>query len=112
MFKAITGSYEKYYNSVIPIVVGPNQQLAKRIIKRCKDMWFNKLGIIFDNRDTELTLPINNVSLISYPSHNTSSFRSLESVPHVLIDEGDYFPIGQQKEVLVTAERYRGKSGA
>lgn len=112
MHKAITGDYNKYYNSVIPIVVGPNQQLAKRIIKRAKDMWYNKLGIVFDNRDTELTLPVNNVSMIAYPSHNTSSFRSLENVSHCFIDELDFFSKTEQFEVLTTAERYRGKSGA
>ena len=111
MWKAITGNSNKYYRSIIPIVVGPNIELAKKLILRAKHIWFSRLGITFDAPDRELTLPINDVTIEAFPSHNVNAFRSLENVSIIMVDEGDYFPPGQQTEVLVAAERYRGKSG-
>lgn len=75
-------------------------------------MWYNRLRIDFDDREKQLTLPINNVTLEAFPSNNVKSFRSLENVSIALIDEGDYFSKGEQKKVLIAAERYFGKSRA
>jgi hypothetical protein len=48
----------------------------------------------------------------AYPSHNVASMRGLPKVSIVFIDEGDFFPIGQQIAVRDAAERYLGKSNA
>ena len=112
MWKAITGDRNKYYRSIMPIIVGPNVDLAKKLIGRAKYMWLNKLGIEFDDREKQLSLPINNVTIEAFPSNNVKAFRSLENVSIALIDEGDYFSKGEQRAVLVAAERYFGKSGA
>lgn len=112
MWKAITGDRNKYFRSIMPIIVGPNVDLAKKLIARAKYMWFSKLRIEFDDRDKQLTLPINNVTIEAFPSENIRAFRSLENVSMLLVDEGDYFRKGEQKQVLVAAERYFGKSGA
>ena len=109
-FIACTFTDIKYRNSQMCIVVGPNMNLAIRLIKRLKDMFYNKLGIIFDTNQNQLF--INGIDISAYPSHNVNAFRSLTNPSFILIDEGDFFPVGQQQEVRHAAERYAGKSDA
>lgn len=100
----------RYENSQMCIVVGPNKNLAVRLIKRLKDIFYNRLGIVFDTNENQVF--INNIDISAYPSHNVNAFRSLTNPSFILIDEGDFFPIGQQIEVRHAAERYVGKSDA
>jgi hypothetical protein len=75
-------------------------------------MYYDRLGVLFHSDQTKVILPPNNVSIQSYPSHNVDSFRGLPKVSIILIDEGDFFPPGQQQAVRDAAERYLGKSKA
>ena len=43
-----------YRNSQIVIVTGPNQDLAIKLIKRLKNIFEPKLGIVFQNKETVL----------------------------------------------------------
>ena len=78
------------------IVVGPNQDLAIKAIKRMKTL-FEPHNIYFDSKETVIEL--NGCSIQAYPSNNLGSFRSLTSPKFILIDEADYFPKGEQEEV-------------
>jgi hypothetical protein len=59
---------------------------------------------------TDYKLMVNNVEISAWPSHNCSSMRSLPVVRFCLIDEGDFFPPGQQQEIMDVTTRYIGKS--
>lgn len=111
-WKAMTGDKGQYENSEMVIVVGPNVPLAYKLINRIRFMFYDRLGIIFESNRAKITLPINNVTIEAYPSNHVDSFRSLEKVSFILIDEGDFFHPGEQQAVRDAAERYRGKSNA
>jgi len=100
----------RFKDSQMCIVVGPNKNLAVRLIKRLKDIFYNRMNITFDTNENQLF--INGIDISAYPSHNVNAFRSLTNPSFILIDEGDFFPIGQQQEVRHAAERYAGKSDA
>jgi hypothetical protein len=110
--KAHTGSPRQYRNSEMVIVTGPRHELATKQINRIRNMYYDRLGILFHTDQYRVTLPPNNVTIQSYPSHNVDSFRGIPKVSIVLIDEGDFFPPGQQQAVRDAAERYLGKSKA
>jgi hypothetical protein len=110
--KAWTGSSAQYLNSYMIIVTGPNYKLATIQMDRIRAMYFDRLGVMFGYDKSKIVLPINNVTIQAFPSHNIASFRGLPKVSVVFIDEGDFFPIGQQVAVRDTAERYLGKSRA
>lgn len=98
----------RFKDSQMCIVVGPNINLARRLIKRLKDIFLPRLNLTFDTNENQLF--INGIDISAYPSHNVNAFRSLTHPSFILIDEGDFFPIGQQSEVRAAAERYVGKS--
>ncbi|MGI8832029.1 MAG: hypothetical protein ACR2IS_05255 [Nitrososphaeraceae archaeon] len=89
------------------IVVGPNWDLAVKMIKRMKAL-FEPHNIYFDSKESIIEL--NGCSIQAYPSNNLGSFRSLTSPKFILIDEADYFSKAEQDEVRHVAERYIGKS--
>jgi hypothetical protein len=99
---------DDYKDSQMVIVVGPNQDLAIKLIKRMKALFFDKLGVTFDSKETVLEL--NGCSIEAYPSHKIDAFRSLTNPKFILVDEGDYIPKFQQEDCRVVAERYIGKS--
>ncbi|CAN5540112.1 hypothetical protein BH18THE2_BH18THE2_28520 [soil metagenome] len=96
-----------YRNSQMVIVVGPNWDLAVKMIKRMKAL-FEPHNIYFDSKESIIEL--NGCSIQAYPSNNLGSFRSLTSPKFILIDEADYFSKSEQDEVRHVAERYIGKS--
>ena len=111
-WKAITGDSGQYANSKMVIVTGPNKLLAIELITRIRNIFFDRLGVLFESDRTRITLPINNVTIEAYPSNHVDSFRGLPKVSIVLIDEGDFFSPGEQVAVRDAAERYLGKSRA
>ena len=111
-WKAHTGPIHQYQNSQMVIVTGPNVELATKQITRIRNLYDDILGVQFSSEKTKIVLPPNNVQIQAYPSHNVSAMRGLPKVSIVFIDEGDFFPIGQQVAVRDAAERYLGKSNA
>ena len=89
------------------IVTGPNIDISIKLIKRMKAL-FQRHLITFNSKETVLEL--NGCHIESYPSHHVDSFRALESPMFILIDEGDFFPIGQQQDIRHVSERYIAKS--
>src|SRR5215213_4842914 len=89
----------------ICIVTGPRIDLAITLINRLKKLFPN---VIFEDKETVCT--INDCKIEAYPSHNLDAMRGLTNVVFILIDEGDYFPPGQQQDVRAVAEGYIPKS--
>lgn len=69
---------------------------------------FQRHLISFSSKET--VIESNGCHIESYPSHHVDSFRALESPKFILIDEGDFFPIGQQQDIIHVSERYVAKS--
>jgi hypothetical protein len=92
----------------VPVVVGPNLDLAVKLIKRIKKLFEIKHNIYFEDKQTALEL--NGCTIESFPSNHLSSFRSLESPAFIYISEGDFFGRSEQHEVRHVSERYIAKS--
>jgi hypothetical protein len=94
--------------SQVCIVTGPRIELSVTLIDRLKGLFYNKLAILFSNKETVLDL--NGVRIEVYPSHHLDSMRGLANVSFILLDEADFFPPGQQQDARDISERYIGKS--
>ena len=81
--------------SQICIVTGPRIELAINLIDRMKKMFTLKLnlGITFNTKETILEL--NGVRIEAFPSHHLDAMRGLPNVSFILLDEADFFPVGQ-----------------
>ncbi len=91
------------------IVTGPNIDLAKKLIRRMKNMIKDYPGFRFGT-ETDYVLEVNGCSIQAYPSHNLGSFRSLDKCKFIFLDEADFFPVGQLQDVRDVSERYIAKS--
>lgn len=100
---------DTYEGCQMCIVTGPNIDLSKKLIKRMRDLIIDYPGFKFDT-ETDYVLEINKCWIQAYPSHNLGSFRSLDKAKFILIDEGDFFPVGQLEEIRHVSERYIAKS--
>jgi hypothetical protein len=99
---------DKLKGSQVCIVTGPRIELSVTLIDRLKALFYNKLAILFSNKETALDL--NGVRIEVYPSHHLDSMRGLANVSFILSDESDFYPPGQQQDVRDISERYIGKS--
>src|SRR5215204_1674127 len=97
---------DDYKGSQMVIVVGPNWDLAVKLIKRMKALF--EPDIYFYTKETVIEL--NGCSIQAYPSNNLGSFRSLTNPKFILIEEADHFQKSEQEEVRHVAERYIAKS--
>jgi hypothetical protein len=98
---------DTYRNAQFPIVCGPNQDIAIKLIKRIKLM-FESLGLYFATKETVIEL--NGVTIEAFPSNHLDAYRSLESPKFIFIDEGDFFRESDQADVRNVSERYIAKS--
>ena len=94
--------------SQVCIVTGPRIELSITLIDRLKALFYNRLGIIFANKESVLEL--NGVKIEVFPSHHLDAMRGLANVSFILLDEADFFPVGQQNDARDNSERYIGKS--
>jgi hypothetical protein len=104
---------EEHAYSTFCIVTGPRIDLALDLITRLKNLFVTfktRSGIEFEDKNTVLTL--GKVRIEAFPSHHLASMRGLPNVRFILVDEADFFPLGQQDECRTTIERYIGKSDA
>jgi hypothetical protein len=85
------------------VVTGPRIDLAVTLIDRLKGL-FSNAGIFFDTKETVLEL--NGCIIEAFPSHHLDSMRGLTDVRFILLDEADFFPIGQQQDARDVSERY------
>jgi Terminase RNaseH-like domain len=98
----------QYINSQMCIVTGPNIDIAIKLIKRMKALFFRKLGIQFDNKET--VIQIGSCTIEAYPSNHLDAYRSLENPKFIFLDEADFFRKDQQEDARTVTERYIGKS--
>ena len=99
---------DDYKNSQMVIVTGPNQELAIKLIKRMKVLFADKLGVVFNTKETVLEL--NGCNIEAYPSNHIDAFRSLTNPKFLFLDELDFLPKFQQEDVRHVSERYIAKS--
>ena len=98
---------DTYRNAQMPIVCGPNQDIAIKLIKRIKTM-FEPLGILFDTKETVIEL--NGWTIEAYPSNHLDAYRSLENPKFIFLDEADFFRASDQQDARDVSERYIAKS--
>lgn len=82
--------------SQVCIVTGPRVEISITLIDRLKAIFYNKLGILFQNKRTVFEL--NGVNIEVYPSLHLDALRGLANVSFILLDEADFFPPGQQQD--------------
>ena len=94
------------------IITGPRIELATDLIGRIKKLFYDKLKVTFESKESQVT--INGVRITAYPSHHISSVRGIPNVSFLFVDEAGFIPSGssQTQEVIDTCERYAGKSQA
>ena len=96
---------DKLKGSHICIVTGPRIDLAITLVERIKGLFPT---MTFDTRETVVLL--NEVKIEAFPSHHLDAMRGLPNVSFILLDEADFFPIGQQQDARNVSERYIAKS--
>jgi len=97
---------DQFRGQSIPVIVGPNLDLAIKLIRRLKKL-FEPHSVFFEDKQTVLNL--NGVTIEAFPANHLSSFRSLESPALIYLSEADFF-MQDSKEVVDTTERYIGKA--
>ena len=95
-----------YRNCQMCIVTGPNIDIAIKLIKRMKNIFETKLGLIFQDKETVLKL--NGCIIEAYPYNHLDAYRALENPTFILIDEGDFFRKSEQVRARFVTERYIG----
>jgi hypothetical protein len=103
-YKSITS--ELWKGKQVVVITGPRIELAITLIQRLKALF--PARVLSQNKETVCDLA--GVHIEAFPSHNLDAARGLEKPICIWLDEGDYFPVGQQDEARVIAERYIGKS--
>jgi hypothetical protein len=98
---------DTYRNAQMPIVCGPNIDIAIKLIKRIKNM-FEPFGILFDTKETVIVL--NDCTIEAFPSNHLDAYRSLERPKFIFLDEADFFRASDQQDARDVSERYIAKS--
>jgi late competence protein required for DNA uptake (superfamily II DNA/RNA helicase) len=70
-------SGDRNSNGQMCIVTGPNIDIAIKLIKRMKNIFENKLGLVFQNKETVLEL--NGCRIEACHSNHLDSYRALEN---------------------------------
>ncbi len=96
---------DKLKGSQMCIVTGPRIDLAITLVERIKELFPT---MRFDTKETVVQL--NGVKIEAFPSHHLDAMRGLPNVSFILLDEADFFPIGQQQDARAVSERYIAKS--
>lgn len=98
---------EKYSGCQFCIVVGPNIDLAKKLIKRMRNIIRD---IAPPETDTQTALEVNNVWIQAFPSNHLDAYRSLDKPKFIFLDESDFWRKSEVEDVRHVSERYIGKS--
>jgi hypothetical protein len=96
-------------DKTVSIIVGPNLNLALKMISRIRSMFEDYRNIQIESKASQIT--IKNTVIEAFPSNHLSSFRSLEKPICTYISEADFFERSQSTEVLHCSERYIPKAG-
>ena len=94
---------EKQVDVSVVLITGPRIELAIQLIDRLKGLFE------YDFKTKSTVCELNGCKIEAFPSHHVEAARGLN--PRlVLLDEADFFPIGEQSEARSIAERYIPKS--
>lgn len=94
-------------NSQMCIVTGPNIDIAIKLIRRLKNIFETKLGLIFQDEETVIQL---NGSIEAYHSNHIDAYCTLKNPKFIQIDKGDLLRKSEQDDVRFVTERYISKS--
>jgi hypothetical protein len=97
----------RYTNSQMCIVTGPDLEIALGLIQRMKRI-FENINIFIQNKET--VLEVNGVMIKAFPSNHLETYRGLTSPKFIFLDEGDFFRESNIRNVRDTTERYIAKS--
>jgi hypothetical protein len=97
----------RYTNSQMCIVTGPDLEIALGLIQRMKRI-FENVNIYIQNKET--VLEVNGVMIKAFPSNHLETYRGLTSPKFIFLDEGDFFRESNIRNVRDTTERYIAKS--
>jgi hypothetical protein len=103
-----TNRNEIHRSSQMCIVTGPNIDIAIKLIRRLKNIYELKLGLVFDNKETVLEL--NGCTIEAFPSNHLDAYRALDNPKFIFLDEADMFRKSEQEDVRHVSERYIAKS--
>ena len=98
-----------YKGQRMDIVTGPRIQQAIELIDRIKSLFLDSYPDLFFETNM-VTVVLNNVKIQAFPSATLDTMRSYKDVCFVFVDESDFFPKAQQRQVRPNVERYRIKS--
>jgi hypothetical protein len=96
---------DKFKGSHMCLVTGPRIDLAITLVERIKGLFST---MRFDTKETVVQL--NGVKIEAFPSHHLDAMRGLPNVSFILLDEADFFTLGQQQDARAVSERYIAKS--
>jgi hypothetical protein len=96
---------DKLNGSQMCIVTGPRIDLSIALVDRIKNLFWD---ITFETKDSIVEL--NGVKVEAFPSHHLDAMRGIPNVSFILLDEGDFFPPGEQQDARDVSERYIAKS--
>jgi hypothetical protein len=97
----------------IPIITGPNVNIAQQLIDRLVGILTTRHPeILQDISKTTTTIDIGNVQIKAFPSHHIDAARALPNPIYILLDEADFFPYGYEdvNNPVKIVERYIAKS--
>lgn len=100
---------DQYQGCQFCLVVGPNIDLAKKLIRRMRNI-LRDIIVNSTETDTQTAIEINKVWIQAFPSNHLDAYRSLDKPKFIFLDEADFFRKGEQEDVRHVSERYIGKS--
>ena len=103
---------DDYKGMKMCIVTGPNMDIAKTLIRRMRNVIKDYPNFEFDEEKAD-KLIVNGCSIQAYPANHIDSYRGLDMVKFIFLDEADFFRKGEEnygKEVRDVTERYIAKS--
>jgi hypothetical protein len=97
----------------IPIITGPNIDIAQQLIDRLVAILTARHPeILNDVLKTKTTIDIGIVQIKAFPSHHIDAVRALPNPIYILLDEADFFVYGYEdvNNPVKIVERYIAKS--
>lgn len=94
--------------STMVTLVGPNFSLAILLIQRIRQMFFNKLGLLFEGAQDAIKL--NGIRVESKPSHHIDILRSETNISFIHLSESSFFPLQDNESILSAILHFRAKS--
>jgi hypothetical protein len=96
---------DAYRGQMFGIVTGPNEKLAKELVDRIVQFFHDSPP---EHTATEVVL--NGCKIQAFPSNHLDAMRGRPNLKFILLDEADFFRIGEQKNARDVSERYIAKT--